>query len=627
MLEKVSGSQQNNCENCLKEQATGYCKQCSRFFCQTCIDKHNSWVDFTSHQILGVEDVTNTASKLIPLKEQLTMECSSHGEPLKVYCDTCDKLICQLCTTSKAHRNHDYEPITDSFPRHRQQIVDNLKKVKEKLTAFTTVTQAVETCENDILEQVVAARRDIEATVEKLVQLLQDLKRQSMRELDQVTDAYIKKISAFKKESDITITKLKSCKEFAEEGLRIGSQQQILVMKRQMVEHMAAVCSLDNLQPVEEIRVRFIKGARVLEAFHSLGSVVRFGQFKAAGDEASFDLCSAAPFPSKQVSCQLSPAVDPTVIVRCVVHQVTPGKFKVHYSPPTAGLHQLRVQVGGSDILDAPLNVSIMPRRAVQRFNDLSDPRGLAITKEGHLIVLESGKHCITFIDPANTRKTRSIGQFGKERVQFNNPQGVAMTQNGRIVVSDYMNRRLKVLTSEGAFIATIGTKGFRPQYPTGVFVHHNGQIFVADKCNHRIMVFNDDFTYSHSFGREGAQPGDFSFPQGLAFDADGMVYVADHINNRVQKFSPDGRLLAVINRRGEGGDRLNRPHGLCVDANDILYVTEWSSNTVSMFSSNGKFLGYIGDSDGSSFNRPKYIVSDKIGRLYISDNNGVITY
>ena len=104
------------------------------------------------------------------------------------------------------------------------------------------------------------------------------------------------------------------------------------------------------------------------------------------------------------------------------------------------------------------------------------------------------------------------------------------------------------------------------------------------------------------------------------------MVYVADFNNNRVQKFTPEGKLLAVIDSKGEGGGRLNRPRGLCVDANGILYVTECDSNTVSMFTSEGRFLGYIGDSDGSSFKHPRYIVSDQTGRLYISDNNGVLT-
>ena len=629
MLEKVSGSQQNNCENCHKQQATGYCKQCSRFFCQICIDKHNAW--FTSHQILGVEDVATTASKLVPLKEQPTMECSSHGKPLEVYCDTCDKLICHLCTTAKSHRNHDYEPITDAFPRHQQQIVDSLEQVKKKLAAITTAAQAVETREGGFLEPVGAVRREIEATVRQLMQLLQESERQLMRELDQVTDAYMEKISARKKEADITIAQLKSCKEFAEEELRIGSQQEILVMKGQMVERMAAVCSLDNLQPLEETRVRFVKSTSVLEACRSLGSVVRYGQFKATGDKTSFDLCSAAPLSSEQVSCQLSPVADPTLVVKCVVHQVAPGSFEVCYSPPTAGLHQLRVQVGGTDILDTPLNVEVMPKKAaVQTFTDLSNPRGLAITREGHLIVAEWGKHCITIIDPTNGRKIRSFGQRGNGQVQFVNPEGVAVTQDGRIVVADYFNHRLQVLTAEGAFIATVGSKGSQPlqfNSPIGVAVHRNGQVFVSDTYNHRVQVLNADFTFSYCFGNKGIQPGQLNIPSNVAFDADGMVYVADIYNDRVQKFTPEGKLLAVIDSKGEGGGRLNKPRGLCVDANGILYVTEWGSNTVSIFTSEGRFLGYIGDSDGSSFKLPRDIVSDQTGRLYISDNNGVVTY
>ena len=629
VLEKVCGSKQNNCENCHKEQATGYCKQCSRFFCQICIDKHNAWL--TSHQILGVEDVATTASKLVPLKEQPTMECTSHSKPLEVYCDTCDKLICQLCTI-KHHRDHECDAITDAFPRHQQQIVDSLEKVKKKLAAITTAVQAVEAQEGGFLEQVGAARREIEATVQQLMQLLQESEKQLMRELNQVTDAYIEKISARKKEADITIAQLKSCKEFAEEELRIGSQQEILVMKGQMVERMAAVCSLDNLQPLEETRVRFAKSASVLEACRSLGSVVRYGQFKATGDKTSFDLSSAAPFSSEQVFCQLSPVADPTLVVECVTHQVTPGSFEAHYSPPTAGLHQLRAQVGGTDILDTPLNVEIVSRRAGKIFTDLSRPTGLAIAREGHLIVAECDKHCITIIDPTNGRKIRSFGQCGNGQVQFINPQGVAVTQDGRIVVCDCWNHRLQVLTAEGAFIATVGSEGSQPlhfKYPVGIAVHRNGQVFVSDNQNHRVQVLNADLTYSHCFGSKGTQPGEFTCPQDIAIDADGMVYVSDLWNNRVQKFTPEGKLLAVIDSKGDGKGRLIQPYGLCFDAIGILYVTERGSNTVSMFSSNGKFLGYIGDSDGSSFKFPYFIVSDKTGRLYISDcdKNRVVTY
>ena len=55
--------------------------------------------------------------------------------------------------------------------------------------------------------------------------------------------------------------------------------------------------------------------------------------------------------------------------------------------------------------------------------------------------------------------------------------------------------------------------------------------------------------------------------------------------------------------------------------------TTERANKTVCMFSNEGQFLGYIGDSDGSSFQRPLFIISDKTGQLYISDTGKVVTY
>ena len=302
--------------------------------------------------------------------------------------------------------------------------------------------------------------------------------------------------------------------------------------------------------------------------------MVRYWQFKATGGKTSFDLCSAAP---EQVSCQLSPVSDPTLVVKCVVHQVTPGRFEVRYSPPTAGLHQLRVQVGGTDILDTPLNVEVMPRRAGPTFTDLKSPRGLAITREGHLIVVENDKHCITIFDPTNGMKISSFGQYGSGQVQFRYPHGVAVTQDGRIVVVDLANNRLQVLTAEGAFIATVGSEGSQPLHfnsPSDVACDHNGKVFVTDSWNNRVQVLNADLTYSHCFGSKGSRPGEFIYPHGIAIDASGIVFVADRDNNRVQNFTPEGKLLAVINSKGEGG-RLDEPYGLCFDSHGILYVTE----------------------------------------------------
>ena len=61
VLKKFSTTQ-NVCDNCHRgHAATGYCKQCSMLLCQTCIDMHNRWTPFTSHQVVGMDDVASTA--------------------------------------------------------------------------------------------------------------------------------------------------------------------------------------------------------------------------------------------------------------------------------------------------------------------------------------------------------------------------------------------------------------------------------------------------------------------------------------------------------------------------------------------------------------------------------------
>ena len=54
------------------------------------------------------------------------------------------------------------------------------------------------------------------------------------------------------------------------------------------------------------------------------------------------------------------------------------------------------------------------------------------------------------------------------------------MTQDGHIVVVDYLNHCLKVLTAEGAFIATVGSEVSQPlqfNFPMGIAVHHKGKV------------------------------------------------------------------------------------------------------------------------------------------------------
>ena len=134
----------------------------------------------------------------------------------------------------------------------------------------------------------------------------------------------------------------------------------------------------------------------------------------------------------------------------------------------------------------------------------INRPWGVAVDKE-QLIVAEHYSYCITVYDKEG-KKIRSFGSKGTKDGQFTDPCGVAVTNDGHILVTD--NHRLQKLTPEGCCVMSVGSseRGSGPlqfDNPVGIAIHPTtGQIFVADHGNHRIQVINGDFTYSHSIGR-----------------------------------------------------------------------------------------------------------------------------
>ena len=48
----------------------------------------------STHEIINIHDGTVNTSKLLPFNEVRNMKCNDHNEPIKVYCETCEELIC-----------------------------------------------------------------------------------------------------------------------------------------------------------------------------------------------------------------------------------------------------------------------------------------------------------------------------------------------------------------------------------------------------------------------------------------------------------------------------------------------------------------------------------------------------
>ena len=342
-----------------------------------------------------------------------------------------------------------------------------------------------------------------------------------------------------------------------------------------------------------------------------------------------------SPFslPPSLISCKLSSSGNNQTI-KCDINQTHQGKYNISFTPCARG-DELIVQVGGVDISCSPFTLQVVPLpkmrgRPVKTITGLAKPGGIAVCDNGDIVVAENGSDCVTIVNKEE-KKVRSFGTRGTKEGQFANLTGVAISTDGHILAVDC--HRLQKLTFDGVCIKSVGSNQAGSgqllfSYPGGIAVHPvTGQIFVADSGNNRIQVFNNDFTFARTITHDKQ----FDSPYDVSLDSFGHLYVAVWENDCITKLSSTGQYITRFGSHGTTPGKLYRPSSLTV-SNDLVYVSEACNHRVSIFDTNGKFLHCFGKgrSGEGELYRPLGITIGAFGiNLYVSDtmNSRVVIF
>ena len=665
LLKKVSDPQQVTCDNCTTANATGYCKDCSKFFCQKCMDIHNGWAPFASHQVTSLDEVaasvSSTSQLLAPGKQEAPLICPipSHDEPLKIYCETCDSVICRDCTV-RTHKDHEYDLVSASYTKHCQELKHSLNPVKEKIKAIKKILSALATREGEVRDRGEGVLEEIHEMVEAMINILRQSGRKLSEEAKRVTDAKLEVLSGQAKSAQISLSLLEHIEDYVEQSVKTGTPQQVLRSKKQMMERMSEVTTQINVEDLEPKEKADFVLSKDIKSLHHIGDIVTYScsalqQCKVKkvdgvmpGKIASFSLSMEAPdsslvsVPVSSLNCSLVPVGkgDEPIHTTVTTTSTHPGVYRIHYNPSTRGTHTVKVQVYDVELentssLFIPFNPYLDSITPVRTIAELNHPWGVAVSDDGHVIVTEWGGNCVTILDNEGKKMKSFGGEGGSGNIQFSFPRGVAITPDNFILVSD--NHRILKISMDGDCVASVGERGSgRRQFngPDGIAISPiTGQVYIADNGNHRIQVLNPDLTFSHSFGKKGSANGQFNEPRDIAIDSQGLVYVADYGNHRIQKFTPNGKFVAQFGSYGSGPGQLNSPRGITIDTagTGLVYVSEYGNNRVSVFTSDGVFVCSFGrlGRNIDQFNNPVGLTFNKEGLLYVCDfsNNRLVVY
>jgi sugar lactone lactonase YvrE len=223
-------------------------------------------------------------------------------------------------------------------------------------------------------------------------------------------------------------------------------------------------------------------------------------------------------------------------------------------------------------------------------------------------------------------------GSRGTFPEQFNEPDSVAFTLDGKLVAADTDNARFKIYEFNGRthILRIVGREGASPgefdrsvanrigsfviyHQVQGIAVDKSGLIYVIDQGNGRIQVFDADgnvlperaipLVYCPEATPRCAdrlwrphQKNQYTSLQGLAIDHEGGIFVSDSGTSRVYRFLGDGQLDPNFHSPGTdpatGKPILKEPESMAIHGDKLFVANEGAGEIEILNRKSGKPVG-----------------------------------
>ena len=216
---------------------------------------------------------------------------------------------------------------------------------------------------------------------------------------------------------------------------------------------------------------------------------------------------------------------------------------------------------GGHDLMSGTIwRIDIAKKVATPIAADIGRPRGIAVLPDGRLVAVDRLHHVVEIIDPASGAVEIIAGTWDSQGMvdgvgaiaRFASPYAIAVRSDGKLIVTDFENNRLRVVGLDGTTATFAGAiAGFadgampdaRFKRPQGISIAANGDMYVTDLDNFRVRrIVGDTVQTVAGNGNGGHLDSDDPLAAEL-FGLEGLSVV------------PDGSMLFVADgNRGDGG-------------------------------------------------------------------------
>ena len=263
------------CESGLDENpAVARCLSCSEYLCESCYGIHQRLKATRDHNMITLEKIKKSDKKLGVQSIQRKQYCEEHDdEVLKLFCKTCNKVICRDCALVK-HREHDYAFIREVRPETRNQLEVLLKEVQEKEHEFQGHKKHIEELQRSNGDTLNSCLKDVNEMCDKLIEEIETRRAYLIAELHSKHEAEEEQNKGEMNSVDLSLVRLSDSIRFTRKLLDDGNDVELMTVGIQAIEALAGLSTMAwNRETVRPSLLR-LKFASVVDDMKSFGKVL-----------------------------------------------------------------------------------------------------------------------------------------------------------------------------------------------------------------------------------------------------------------------------------------------------------------------------------------------------------------
>ncbi|KAL8571845.1 hypothetical protein ACOMHN_033372 [Nucella lapillus] len=523
------------------EPADSLCLDCADDLCQSCAKAHRK-TRVTRDHVLAPHAQIQRGLYDHDIRATHALRCPHHGSQVEDLCCHCLTLTCKACQTD-GHRGHALETMETALTRLRPEAQSFVRGLKKRGPALTEYQEFLHTR----LLQLEDSQSRVTSSVREQAEAIHTL-------VDQHRDALIEELhAAFTRESaeiasrikdlDIAKQSLDTNARFLTHLLALGSPCEVLTLHPSVMTRLKQLIHMPTNTLTHRLDLAFHPGPANPQNMHIMYGKLDMNRIPMDQEDdvprMRLSISTLLPEPLEPPSLICSLQVKQTVETK----QVWPSGLDVRKEKMVV-VDRDNKKVKIFDCTSTPPTLKFQFCGKAE--HQLVNPFDAVLLEDGVVVVSDHGAEKVKVFDVTG----RWIGDLHGE---FRHPRGLAVTGQGQVVVVDGLLQRLTVHDPDsGKLVSTIPTQessdGSQPLVdPFYVAVTEQGHFVVTDHAAPNIKVFSKDGASIITYGTYGTSASEVLKPYGVCIDRYGQVLIADSDNHRVHLLLPDGTFSRFV--------------------------------------------------------------------------------